>query len=152
MQFERYIERIPDAGCWLWTGKIFPNGYGCMRIQRGGVRTAFMAHRVVYQHYVGPIPAGCDLDHLCRVRSCVNPTHLEPVSRKENLRRGGVIESLRSMAAAKNVAPFCAKGHAMTPENTYIYPGGQHRACRECMRALNRKWAKCNRKSRPKIA
>ena len=67
-------------GCWIWRGRIAPNGYG-----RLGSK---YAHRVMYELHVGPIPTGLDVDHLCRVRHCVNPRHLEPVTRSENLRRG----------------------------------------------------------------
>ena len=79
-----------------------------------------MAHRWAYEDKVGPIPEGLDIDHLCRVRACVNPGHLEPVTRAENIRRA---------AAAKNA---CPAGHAYTEDNTYIRPGTVHRRCREC--------------------
>src|SRR2546426_12646273 len=69
--------------CWEWTGKKFKNGYGCFRI-RG---RHFMAHRRAYEMCVGPIPCGLDIDHLCRNRGCVNPSHLEPVTRRDNLLR-----------------------------------------------------------------
>lgn len=145
MHLERYIERLPMAGCWIWVGKIFNNGYGCVRVQTNGTRKHFLAHRVVYEEHRGTIPGGMDLDHLCRVRCCVNPSHLEPVSRRENLERGGVITSLRAMAAAKNAATHCTKGHEMTKPNTYVYPNGRHRACRICMREYRREWEKRNR-------
>jgi hypothetical protein len=144
VKLERHIERVPESGCWLWTGSIFPNGYGRTRVKSCG-RRQLLAHRVVYEAKVGPIPKGLDLDHLCRVRCCVNPSHLEPVTRKVNLERGGVIAALNAMAAAKNRAAFCARGHPMTQENTYVYPSGRHRACRECMRVLNREWVRSNR-------
>lgn len=70
--------------CWTWTGYTeAKSGYG--RLSFGGARS--YAHRVAYELAVGPIPEGLDLDHLCRVRNCVNPTHLEPVTRGENVRR-----------------------------------------------------------------
>jgi hypothetical protein len=67
-------------GCWLWNGKRNHLGYGIFSERR--------AHRVVYEHFVGPIGEGLELDHKCRVTSCVNPAHLEPVTHKENVRRG----------------------------------------------------------------
>jgi transcriptional regulator with XRE-family HTH domain len=75
---------VDANGCWIWLGRI--NGFGYGEIKCGERR--LKAHRVSYEHHVGPIPEGLDLDHLCRVRPCVNPEHLEPVTRSENVRRG----------------------------------------------------------------
>ena len=69
--------------CWLWTASL-RDGYGQIRVGKS-VRSA---HLVMYELVVGAVPEGLDLDHLCRVRSCVNPRHLEPVTRRENLMRG----------------------------------------------------------------
>lgn len=74
------------AGCWLWTG-FKAAGYG--RFSFKGTNSAAAAHRLSYEALIGEIPAGLDLDHLCRVPSCVNPLHLEPVTRRENIGRGG---------------------------------------------------------------
>ena len=71
--------------CWIWRGATAPHGYGVFNL---GQNTYRGAHRVAYQLSIGPIPDGFDLDHLCRRRNCVNPLHLEPVTRKENLNRG----------------------------------------------------------------
>lgn len=71
-----------DLGeCWIWTGKTSVRGYGVFR------STQQYAHRYAYESRVGPIPPGLTIDHLCRVTNCVNPTHLEPVTRAENTRR-----------------------------------------------------------------
>lgn len=70
--------------CWLWRGALDRHGYG--RVGVGGTRTA-LAHRVAYMLAVGPIPDGFVLDHLCRIRACVNPAHLEPVTQVVNLER-----------------------------------------------------------------
>ena len=75
---------LSGDGCWLWTKSIDYGGYG--RIGQRGVNAR--AHRVSYEHFVGPIPDGLSLDHLCRNRRCVNPDHLEPVTGSENTRRG----------------------------------------------------------------
>lgn len=87
---DRY--EVRDMGhttpCWVWLGQIAPvTGYGLT--YTGFVpRRKVGAHRAVFEAHRGPIPTGLDLDHLCRVRACVNPEHLEPVTRGENLRRG----------------------------------------------------------------
>lgn len=74
-----------DIGpCWLWTASIDTGGYGS--VQHGG--RVVPAHRAVYEVLVGAIPEGKHLDHLCRVTACVNPAHLEPVTRSQNMRRG----------------------------------------------------------------
>lgn len=75
----------PVSGCWEWTrARMKKTGYG---VTAEGKRT-FLAHRVSYEQARGPIPAGMQLDHLCRNRGCINPEHLEVVSQVENLRRG----------------------------------------------------------------
>lgn len=89
-----------DGSCWIWTGAITAHGYGTVGID-GRTRPV---HRVVYEALTGEaIPDGLDLDHLCRVRSCVNPDHLEPVSRSENVRRssGAFLENSRRSPAAR---------------------------------------------------
>jgi len=136
-RLEQKIVRVPESGCWIWTGALHRNGYGHFKIPNS--RSHLLAHRGVYAIERGEIPEGMDLDHLCRVRCCVNPDHLEPVTRRENLRRGGVIDQLRARAAAANAATHCKRGHPMTPENTYVYPKSRHRACRICQLAANRR-------------
>lgn len=82
-RIRRYVE-IDANGCWIWTAARNRGGYGIIGIE---LRSA-LAHRVSYEAFVGEIPNGLELDHLCRVRCCVNPQHLEPVTRYENVRRG----------------------------------------------------------------
>ena|SRR5665213_1639299 len=75
--------------CWLWTGRRLQKGYGRMTLpegSRGEVREA-LAHRFMYEMLVGPIPEGMHLDHLCRNTRCVNPAHLEPITRADHARR-----------------------------------------------------------------
>jgi hypothetical protein len=114
---------VTDDGCWLWCGATV-RGYGTYMKQGA----AFIAHRYAYEQLVGPIPAGLDLDHLCRVRACVNPAHLEPVTRGENLRRG---------YAARGLKSFCAQGHPFDEANTFQRKGGG-RGCRTCRNKASR--------------
>ena len=86
----------PDD-CWLWTGALNDSGYGVILIDDH--RTLQYAHRVIYERFVGPIPAGLTLDHGCRTRHCVNPRHLEAVTTAENSRRGAEARRLARNAA-----------------------------------------------------
>jgi hypothetical protein len=127
-RFEKKYMPDPNSGCWLWIGSISPQGYG--HFFHGGQMVG--AHRFSYEHEHGLIPAGLQIDHLCRVRSCVNPSHLEPVTNRENTLRG--VNTNRAKTA-------CPQGHEYTPENTYTYmrPGGEGRYCRMCTAAHRRK-------------
>ena len=111
------------AECWLWQAAITPRtGYGAFRLN-GAMRGAHTI-AAVYRH--GPIPVGHVVDHLCRVRSCVNPWHLDVVTIAENTRRG---MSPNAVAHREN---RCVKaGHPLTPENTVLRRDGRRR-CRTC--------------------
>ena len=111
----------PD-GCWYWTGAKYSNGYGKTKVP--GQRRMMVAHKLSYLLHVGEYDQSLDLDHLCRNRACVNPHHLEPVTRKENLSRGDKPVLKRD---------FCRRGHAMTNGNIYYYPSGMKRACIQCL-------------------
>jgi len=127
----------PNSGCWLWTGTLNPGGYGCVGFQ-GKTKGA---HRVAYMLANGSIPAGMDLDHLCRVRCCVNPGHLEAVTRSVNLRRGEAGQNLVSKALAKT---HCPAGHPYQGDNLYVDKRGR-RACITCQRQNVREWRARNR-------
>ena len=129
----RFNEKlIPGPGdCWYWrAGHFKKTGYAMFSIRgQDGKWRPTVAHRVAYELYIGEIPAGLDLDHLCQNRGCVNPWHLEPVTRAVNLSRG---MSPAAVAVREN---RCAAGHEYTPENTYRKPSQPNkRICRECMR------------------
>ncbi len=106
-------------GCWRWLGYTMPNGYATMRAQG----TQRLVHRMSYQAFVGHIPAGLTIDHLCRNRACVNPEHLEVCSSRENTFRG---DSPSAINARKTC---CPKGH----EYDYTDSRGR-RGCRRCKR------------------
>jgi hypothetical protein len=133
LRFFKYIDFT--ASCWLWTGSFDSGGYGRLRI---GQRKYSLAHRFSYQLFVGPVPEGLHLDHLCRVRSYVNPEHLEPVTRKENILRG------MGAAAANARKTHCPAGHPYEGDNLRSSQYG--RQCRACEKNAYRK-----RKALPQI-
>lgn len=123
-----------ETDCWtLPKDYIDPNGYGRINGQ--------LAHRMIYELLVEPIPSGLQIDHLCRNRACCNPTHLEPVTRSENLRRapaelrrkGGLKTGAKNRAKTE-----CIHGHEFTEENTYWHPDGR-RDCLACKELRTRK-------------
>jgi len=80
-RFWRFVSPEPMSGCWLWAGTMMANGYAGLQIGRQAVR----AHRFAYEALVGPIPPGLMLDHVCHQRMCVNPAHLRPATRRQNM-------------------------------------------------------------------
>ena len=109
------------SGCLLWLGYVNKSGYG--RFDAHGRKV--LVHRFAYEREYGPVPEGMELDHLCRVRCCVNPKHLEPVTHGDNIRRGD---------AAKNRLrkTHCANGHPLDEKNTWRPAYAPHRHCRRC--------------------
>ena len=142
-RIESKIERIPECGCWIWTGAMHRNGYG--KIKASNSRKVTFPHRVVFELVKGKIPDGLQIDHLCRVRACVNPEHLEPVTSRENLRRAGIIDALVARAKSIKQEGVCSQGHSLTPENVYTYPGTGASHCRQCHAARQKQWQKNNR-------
>lgn len=127
-RFWSQVEKTDD--CWLWTGSATGKGYGQICVTEPGKGTKHeYAHRLAYTWLVGPIPEGLTIDHLCRNQSCVNPSHLEVVTRAENTHRyfATITE--------------CPHGHPYTEENTLwtwtLSQNGKYywkRHCAECNR------------------
>lgn len=119
-EIERFfakIDFVSQAPCWIWIGCINRNGYGAFR----RIGYSQPAHRSSWELLVGVIPIGLTIDHLCKVRACVNPDHLEPVTLAENIQR------------FTRTIINCPQGHPYIPGNTKITSHGA-RACRECAR------------------
>lgn len=126
----RQVSPEPNSGCWLWLAGLNSTGYASVNVD--GRRHS--AHKLIYQLMIGPVPRGLDLDHLCRVRSCVNPDHLEPVTRSENSRRG---LTGNAAAIAQWLKTHCPQGHEYSTGNTYIRTTAgrkPYRSCRTCHR------------------
>lgn len=126
--FDRLMEKIEQDsnGCWLFTGYLTPKGYGTIT-QRVPVSKIWRAHRLAYEFFIGPIPPGLEPDHLCRVRHCINPTHLELVTGRVNRLRGISVSALNAVKTA------CIHGHPFDTANTTRRQDGS-RGCRACGR------------------
>lgn len=128
---ERLNSRIEVIGdCWLWTGKLDKDGYP-MQMKVDG--KMLRPHRIMYAMHKGEIPKGLTLDHLCRVRKCVNPDHLEAVTSRINTQRG-----------ERATATHCKNGHEFTGFNLVkIWNSTDQRwsrRCRECLNAYHREY------------
>ena len=127
---ERFLRAIAVSrnGCWIWTGEVMPEGYGRLRRRTNGSLHRVYAHRFSYELKHGPIPADLVIDHLCRVRHCVNPRHLRVVTNRENIMAG---EGVGAVNARKTE---CKHGHPFDESNTYVQPSRGTRQCRQCQR------------------
>jgi len=124
-RFATYYQPEPNTGCWLWTGGLFPNGYAQFRAGKYKVK----AHKWIYEQLIGVVPKQLELDHKCRIRSCVNSQHLEVVTHQENVLRGEGI-------AAKNAQKLvCLNEHKFNK----IYNGKRHCSVCDRLRYLERK-------------
>lgn len=122
--YERLMKnsiRSEAGGCWIWQLKPNNSGYGSVSVPGAGKA---LAHRASYEHYIGTIPDGLVIDHLCRNRLCINPDHLEAVSQAENVRR------------SDNSKTHCKNGHPLTEANILRdIPGSDKvRRCKKCRR------------------
>lgn len=122
-----YIDKSggPDA-CWPWSLSVSTGGYGQL-LDGGRTGTMVTVHRLAYSECVGPIADGLQIDHLCRNRRCCNPKHLEPVTHRENMRRG----------IKGDLTTHCPLGHPLSGANLVMWrrPDGHGRRCLICVRA-----------------
>lgn len=134
---ERFWGKVSKTNsCWLWTGALNPQtGYGTIFISWLGNnrQKTQTTHRLVWELMRGPIPDGLTIDHLCRVRSCCNPDHLEPVTLAENTRRSPKV------GRGRTIKTHCRQGHLFDEENTVRTTKGTRR-CRACRDAYMREY------------
>lgn len=120
------VNKLP-IGCWEWTRSCYANGYGKFYVNGRDIK----AHRFAYQTLRGAIPVNLEIDHLCRNRKCVNPDHMELVTRGENIRRGLLPEIGRHYQESKT---HCPQGHPFDKVNTYLRLDRPGRECKLCHR------------------
>ena len=117
---ERFFTHVEIADCWLRQGCVNHRGYGLF----SAPDKLRVVHRWIWEALVGPIPEGLQVDHLCMVRNCVNPDHLEPVTTQVNAHRSHSVSGINVRKTA------CWRGHDFTERNTRLHNGKRH--CRKC--------------------
>jgi hypothetical protein len=135
-RFWKKVDKNGPNGCWIWKGAIRNrDGYGTISLPGRPIRH-LAAHRVAYEFIKGPIPEGMEIHHMCRVRDCVNPDHLEPLSREENNRhRGNYIAPLRPPRAK----PHALKDVCSRCGQPYDYFRAEKRYCLTCIKDRQKK-------------
>lgn len=134
---QRFMEKVRStpSGCMEWTGGTNGAGYGLFFTDwAGGRDLKELAHRWSYAQHIGPIPEGMVIDHLCRNTLCVNPDHLEPVTRRVNTLRGVGVSAVHA------VKEECINGHPFSGDNLILRSNGRWRDCRECKRQKDRRY------------
>lgn len=139
MRFWDKVFPEPNSGCWLWGGAMNSRGYGLFSMTRSGGKRVYRVHRLAYEAENGPIPVGLQIDHLCCVKLCVNPAHLEPVTNDENARRRWLGGYHKKRPRRRT---HCPKGHPYEGSNIRVKSeknGKRYQACRECLRAAEKR-------------
>ena len=126
VRFMKLFVPVTESGCWLWTSGVTRGGYSRFVLFN---RRQVYGHRYSYELFKGPIPNGLEIDHLCRVRCCVNPDHLEAVTQRENGRRE---------AAAQT---HCKRGHQLSGVNLRI-DSNRARQCKACDKIRRRRYCR----------
>lgn len=132
----RHKIEIQPSGCWIWIASLDHNGYG--RVRDTVNNSTKFSHRFIYELLIGPIPSDLELDHLCRIPSCCNPKHLEPVTHTENVKRGKAPEITKKRHKEKT---HCYQGHPLFGNNLYEYKGKDgyiNRQCKICKNEIKR--------------
>lgn len=126
-RFRDKVSPEPNSGCWLWTASVTPYGHGRFNWKPAGS----YAHRAAHLLFKGRIPNGKEIDHLCRVPSCVNPDHLEAVTHKVNIHRSPIHSASKT---------HCKRGHPFSGSNLGKNPTTGARVCINCRRASQRRY------------
>ena len=121
---------VDANGCWIWTRSTDGKGYACSSRGPFGASSK-RVHKAIWEEFNGPMPDGLQSDHLCRVRCCVNPAHIEAVTSSENNRRSMAPTGTNSRKT------ICIKGHALSGDNLIIKSDG-NRECRTCRQSRDR--------------
>ena len=122
--------KVDKNGCWNWLGTHNEGGYGTVYMRGEN----YMAHRVLYRMFVGNLSRKLQIDHLCRNRDCVNPTHLEQVTLRENILRGVGVTAINAKKTC------CIYGHKFDDKNTLPDRTRGGRRCRKCAKIKLREW------------
>lgn len=130
-RFKRSIDKNDETGCWIWRLSLDKDGYGNFKIgsRKDGTRRTERAHRWSYDYHIGITDKKLTIDHLCRNRACVNPSHLEEVTTQINTKRG-----------IRATATHCKNGHPFSGENLLINLKTNKRRCKKCSIECIKKW------------